>query len=144
MAANGRIMRKKQRDTILLGLMRKHATPITLKALLAQLGEGYSERSLRRWLAEMVQEGLVEKIGEKRATTYQPLASSKSIETEHSNPILTPSNQKINEKIKPSERAHVLKNLEEDLREISVPRIAGLDVSIEQFERWHRRYRSQK
>ncbi|MBF8262392.1 MAG: Fic/DOC family protein [Parachlamydiales bacterium] len=47
--------------------------PICLNEILEKLGQGYVERSVRRWLAEMIQEGLVEKIGNKRGTKYRVL-----------------------------------------------------------------------
>jgi len=43
----------------------------SLKEILVKLGEGYSERSLRRWLADLVQEGLIEQLGAKKATRYK-------------------------------------------------------------------------
>ncbi len=45
--------------------------PASLKELLGKLGFGFKERSVRRWLAEMVEQGLVEKIGNRRATKYR-------------------------------------------------------------------------
>ncbi len=47
--------------------------PITLMALLEKLDHdhGFIERSVRRWLSEMVNEGLVERFGKKRGTKYQ-------------------------------------------------------------------------
>ncbi len=52
--------------------------PISINKILEKLGEGYAERSVRRWLAEMVKEGLVEKLGEKRATKYQAVRHARS------------------------------------------------------------------
>ena len=37
--------------------------PITLQQLLQKLGLAYPERSVRRWLMDMVSEGLIKKIG---------------------------------------------------------------------------------
>lgn len=45
--------------------------PIGLKALLGKLGPSFKERSVRRWLAEMIKEGLVEKSGNRRSSKYQ-------------------------------------------------------------------------
>ncbi len=44
---------------------------LSLKELLNILGPGFAERTTRRWLHEMVQEGKVKKIGQKRSTHYQ-------------------------------------------------------------------------
>ncbi len=55
---------------------------VTLKKLIDLLGEEYSKRSLRRWLAEMVKEGLVDKQGAKRGTRYQAIQSTPTHATE--------------------------------------------------------------
>ncbi|MDB6081758.1 MAG: hypothetical protein JWO53_1030 [Chlamydiia bacterium] len=74
--------------------LRKEVEPISLPQLLEKLGNGYVERSVRRWLAEMGTEGLVEKTGSKRGTQYsaisQPIDSSKSAQT-----CFGPKSQKI-------------------------------------------------
>lgn len=44
--------------------------PISLPELMVCLGEGYKERSVRRWLGLLVKEGSVKKIGQKRGTKY--------------------------------------------------------------------------
>lgn len=51
--------------------LSKESEPIDLQKLLEKLGGAYAERSVRRWLAEMVQEGRVEKVGNKRGTKYK-------------------------------------------------------------------------
>jgi len=51
--------------------LSQEAEPISLPDMLEKLGSSYVERSVRRWLAEMIKEGLVEKIGHKRGTKYQ-------------------------------------------------------------------------
>jgi hypothetical protein len=45
--------------------------PVSLRDLLKKMEKKYFERSLRRWLAEMVEDGSVELLGRKRATKYQ-------------------------------------------------------------------------
>ncbi|MBI3237162.1 MAG: Fic family protein, partial [Chlamydiales bacterium] len=55
----------------LLHQLSQEAEPIGLPKLLEKLDSDCSERSVRRWLAEMVEEGLVEKTGEKRGSKYQ-------------------------------------------------------------------------
>ena len=44
--------------------------PISLPELMLSLGEGFKERSVRRWLNFLVEEGAVKKIGQKRGTKY--------------------------------------------------------------------------
>lgn len=44
--------------------------PISLSELMLQLGKGFKERSVRRWLSLLTQEGTVKKIGQKKATKY--------------------------------------------------------------------------
>ncbi len=51
--------------------LKEEREPVSLPQLLKKLGKDYAERSVRRWLAEMVKNGLVEKLGDKRATKYK-------------------------------------------------------------------------
>lgn len=51
--------------------LSQEAEPVGLPDLIKKLGEGFVERSVRRWLADMVTEGLVEKLGHKRGTRYR-------------------------------------------------------------------------
>jgi Fic family protein len=44
---------------------------VSLSELLGYLGEGYAERSVRRWLNELIKQGSVEKKGQKRGTLYR-------------------------------------------------------------------------
>lgn len=39
---------------------------ISLPSLLEKLGSDYSERTVRRWLVDLVHDGFVEKIGQKK------------------------------------------------------------------------------
>lgn len=48
----------------------QESEPISLPDLLVKLGEGFKERSVRRWLNLLIDEGAVEKIGQKRGTKY--------------------------------------------------------------------------
>ena len=52
--------------------------PISLRQLLEKLGGEYVERSVRRWLSEMIQEGLVEKLGNKRGSKYRAVVIKQS------------------------------------------------------------------
>jgi Fic family protein len=51
--------------------LRQKRQAVSIKELLDALGTGYTERSVRRWLSELVEEGIVQKLGEKRGTKYQ-------------------------------------------------------------------------
>ena len=54
-----------------LDQLRLEQEAISLKGLLEKLVPEYAERSVRRWLSELVKEGIVEKLGEKRGTKYK-------------------------------------------------------------------------
>lgn len=47
--------------------------PISLPDLLARLGGGFKERTVRRWLDMLVQEGVIKKIGQKRGINLSSL-----------------------------------------------------------------------
>lgn len=66
-------MAKKDKKVVVLMALRKHS-PMTLSALLEVLGPEFVERTTRRWLNEMVNEGKVKKIGQKRSTCYQVIS----------------------------------------------------------------------
>nr|WP_166155718.1 hypothetical protein [Neochlamydia sp. AcF84]NGY95041.1 hypothetical protein [Neochlamydia sp. AcF84] len=61
----------------LLQQLSQEVEPISLPLLLEKLGSGYAERSVRRWLAEMISEGLLERIGQKRGTKYYAIQLAK-------------------------------------------------------------------
>ena len=66
-------MQKKQphdKKIAVLQLLSQEAAPISLPNLLNKLGPIFKERTIRRWLNEMVHEGLVEKTGKKRGMKY--------------------------------------------------------------------------
>ncbi len=50
--------------------------PISLPELMVRLGEGFKDRSVRRWLGLLVEEGVVKKIGKKRGTKYMAAGRS--------------------------------------------------------------------
>lgn len=58
-----------------LSAVKECATPIKLPDLLVLLGHQFKERSVRRWLMELIEEGLVLKQGHKRGTVYQSITS---------------------------------------------------------------------
>ncbi len=57
----------------------EQAGPIALKDLLVLLDKGYAERSVRRWLAEMAEKALVERVGQKRSSLYSAAARGSCI-----------------------------------------------------------------
>ena len=63
-------MKLDDKKLAVLELLQQQSEPISLNELLKLLGSGYSDRSLRRWLANMVEAGLVKKTGRKRGTRY--------------------------------------------------------------------------
>ena len=50
----------------LLSVLKKHKNPIALPELLLTLGADFAERSVRRWLSEMITEGLIKNMGPER------------------------------------------------------------------------------
>lgn len=66
-------MKGKEKKIGVLHQLSQEAEPINLSELLIKLGSEYSERSVRRWLLEMITEGLVEKSGQSKSTKYQVL-----------------------------------------------------------------------
>lgn len=61
----------KDKKMAVLHQLSQESEPISLSKLLDRLGNEYPERSVRRWVSEMITEGLVEKVGYKKATKYQ-------------------------------------------------------------------------
>lgn len=55
---------------MILRLLGLEFEPIRLSELMDRLGEGFKERSVRRWLRLLVEEGTVKKIGHKRGSKY--------------------------------------------------------------------------
>lgn len=66
---------KKQR---VFQLLKQQQKPIGLVELLQMLGEEFSERSVRRWLAGFVEQGWVRKAGKARATKYRAVSLAKA------------------------------------------------------------------
>lgn len=57
--------------------LSQESEPIGMQELLIKLGAEYVERTVRRWLIEMVADGLVEKSGQKRGTKYLVIQRTK-------------------------------------------------------------------
>jgi prophage maintenance system killer protein len=72
-------MRFKDKKMAVLHQLSRESEPISLLDLLRKMEKKYSERSLRRWLTQMVKEKSVEVLGRKRATKYQALQSTSGI-----------------------------------------------------------------
>lgn len=70
-------MNNKQKKVAVLTALRGQSQPIQLPELLKILGPEFAERSVRRWLSDLVSNGQVEKIGQKRATQYRVIIESK-------------------------------------------------------------------
>jgi len=56
-----------------LAVLRQQNEAISLSELMVILGPNYFDRTVRRWLGDMVTEGLVEKLGQKRGTRYRAI-----------------------------------------------------------------------
>ena len=63
-------MTKDQKKEVILKVLRDQDAPISLPELLKVLEQDYSDRTVRRWLAEWVSNGIVLKRGKKRGTRY--------------------------------------------------------------------------
>lgn len=66
-------MNIKDKKMAVLHQLSQESEPIGLPELLEKLGSEYSERSVRRWLSEMANDGVISKIGHKKTTKYQML-----------------------------------------------------------------------
>lgn len=66
---------KHEKKRLLLQLLQEQARALTLAQILTYLGGDYPERSVRRWLQELAQIGLIEKLGQKKSMSYRVSAS---------------------------------------------------------------------
>ena len=64
-------MPNKAKRLAVLECLKDVQKALSLPDLLALRPPGFAERSVRRWLAELVDEGAVVKSGRKRGTRYQ-------------------------------------------------------------------------
>lgn len=64
----------------ILEVLRLESEPISLPDLLLKLDITYKERTVRRWLKQLSEEGAIERLGEKRSTKYRVIER----EREHS------------------------------------------------------------
>lgn len=72
-------MNKKERKMAVLTALKKLKVPVTLKMLLEELDDDLSERSLRRYLTELTDSGMVTQTGKKRGTRYQTVKLTRPI-----------------------------------------------------------------
>ncbi|MBS0616105.1 MAG: Fic family protein [Verrucomicrobia bacterium] len=66
-------MNLRDKKLIVFHQLSQEDEPLSVNNLLERLGSHYSERSVRRWLAEMVKDNLIEPVGRKKATKYRVL-----------------------------------------------------------------------
>ena len=59
-----------EKKTEVLHQLSTESLPTSIGELLKKLGANFSERSVRRWLSELIDEGLVERSGQKRSSRY--------------------------------------------------------------------------
>lgn len=64
-------MMSREKKLAVLRLLGQTSDPVSLFELLTKLPKDYAERTTRRWLNELVLEGLAKKSGQKRGTKYQ-------------------------------------------------------------------------
>lgn len=64
-------MNYKDKKLAVLHQLGQESEPIGITELLKRLGSEYNARSVRRWLSEMITQGLVEKLGLRKGTRYQ-------------------------------------------------------------------------
>lgn len=69
-------MSTKSKKMAVLKALQDHQAHLGSLELQKLLGADYPERTLRRWLNEMVSEGLVLRLGQKRATQYQAVVQA--------------------------------------------------------------------
>jgi Fic family protein len=72
-------MKLNKKKLALLHLLQQEASPLGLGQILKKLTGEPKERTVRRWLNEMAQEGLLEKKGHKRTTSYRILEQKREI-----------------------------------------------------------------
>ena len=65
--------RKVQREAV-LAVLKRSSVPLPVAEILPQAGSGLPRRTLRRWLSEWVDQGLITRSGVGRATRYQFVA----------------------------------------------------------------------
>ena len=68
-------MKPRDRKLAILRQLSQMSEPVSLPDLIDTLQDDFKERSVRRWLNQFVEEGLVKRTGRKRGTKYQVVQS---------------------------------------------------------------------
>ena len=68
-------MNAQDKKLVVFNFLIQELEPINLFDLIKKLPEEFKERTVRRWLNQLILEGKVEKIGQKRGTKYQVVKS---------------------------------------------------------------------
>ena len=71
-------MPNRAKKLAVLECLKQADEPLALPDLLISLPSGFAERSVRRWLGELVDEGAVAKSGRKRGTRYRALLAEET------------------------------------------------------------------
>ncbi len=69
-------MNQKAKKLSLLTQLKNAQSPLSLPELVTLTANSIPERTLRRWLASWVEQGVIERTGQKRGTKYQLIESS--------------------------------------------------------------------
>jgi DNA-binding transcriptional ArsR family regulator len=69
-------MDSQSKKLAILHQLSQGAEPISLNELLQKLKDNYAGRSVRRWLIQLTQEGLVEKVGSRKGARYRVIQRS--------------------------------------------------------------------
>jgi len=70
-------LKAKDKKLAILHQLSQESEPIAITELLSKLRDEYPERSVRRWLSELISAGVVDKTGNKKATKYQVINREK-------------------------------------------------------------------
>ena len=76
---DARSPRKMAAKVAVLECLDDQSGALSLRDLMSLLPVGFAERSVRRWLAELVEEGRVVRIGRRRGTRYQAMAAPSAL-----------------------------------------------------------------
>jgi hypothetical protein len=154
-------------------LLQQKTEPTGLKELLDGLGTNYAESSVRRSLVEMVQSGLLRKLGEKRKIRYEvavPYGAAYSFKKSsgfdelrvryrqqrrallreiilenYSGTAMKEFISSQTEKVvRAEEREAFIEDVHEDLKAMDRIRIAGLGITPEELELWMKKNQPQK
>jgi len=155
---------QKDKKLAILRQLNRETKPISLNDLNEKLNNIYAERTLRRYLAKMIEYGLLEKFGKNKGTKYQIFALSKikpkaigfdEIRVRYRQQrrelirhiilkkmigkvmqdFIASQTQKL---VKKEDQSSFLEDVKEDLADIDEIRIVGIGVTPEQLHSWKR------